>query len=349
MLCASALGTVSQLQKDVNLQVDGQTLRLSTFAITVGDVLGQQGIEVQPDDHVTPLPTDPLKDGQVIEVKYAKPLTLTIDGKTEALTSYAFTVSEALDMAEVSGLENAEFSLPVSTKIPREGLEVTINTPKNVTLTVAGKERKVSTMAATVAELLEAEGVAVDGDDVVAPGADTPLSDGDKVKVDVVEVKEMVKEEAIPFETKTTKDKTMWAGETKTKVEGKEGTARRTYKVTVVNGKKTSTEMVAEKVLSEPVAAQVVKGTKVSPDGTGINLARKEQWERIAQCESSGNWSINTGNGYYGGLQFNKQSWDANGGRDFAAYPHQATKEQQITVANRYWEKSGFSPWTCKP
>jgi hypothetical protein len=70
-------------------------------------------------------------------------------------------------------------------------------------------------------------------------------------------------------------------------------------------------------------------------------------WDRIARCESGGNWHINTGNGYYGGLQFNLASWRANGGRDFAAYPHQATREQQITVANRYYAKAGTRPWSC--
>jgi Transglycosylase-like domain len=68
-------------------------------------------------------------------------------------------------------------------------------------------------------------------------------------------------------------------------------------------------------------------------------------WDRLAQCESSGNWAINTGNGYYGGLQFDYPTWHAYGGGEFAEYPHQATREEQIAVAERLHAARGFQPW----
>ena len=61
----------------------------------------------------------------------------------------------------------------------------------------------------------------------------------------------------------------------------------------------------------------------------------------------AGNWSINTGNGYYGGLQFATASWLANGGDDFAPRADLASRAEQITVANRYYAKAGLSPWGC--
>ena len=67
-------------------------------------------------------------------------------------------------------------------------------------------------------------------------------------------------------------------------------------------------------------------------------------WDRIAQCESGGNWHINTGNGYYGGLQFATASWLANGGDDFAPRADLASRAEQITVANRYYAKAGPRP-----
>jgi hypothetical protein len=81
--------------------------------------------------------------------------------------------------------------------------------------------------------------------------------------------------------------------------------------------------------------------------GAGLNLANAAMWDRIAQCESGGNWHINTGNGYYGGLQFATASWLANGGGDFAPRADLASREEQITVANRYYAKAGLSPWGC--
>ena len=72
-------------------------------------------------------------------------------------------------------------------------------------------------------------------------------------------------------------------------------------------------------------------------------------WDRLAMCEASGNWAANTGNGYYGGLQFDLSTWQGYGGSAFAAYPHQATREEQIIVAERLHAARGFQPWpSCR-
>jgi resuscitation-promoting factor RpfB len=65
-------------------------------------------------------------------------------------------------------------------------------------------------------------------------------------------------------------------------------------------------------------------------------------WDTLSQCESGGDWSINTGNGYYGGVQFSLSSWQAVGG---SGYPHQASRETQITMAIRLWELQGWGAW----
>ena len=63
------------------------------------------------------------------------------------------------------------------------------------------------------------------------------------------------------------------------------------------------------------------------------------------KCESGGNWAINTGNGYYGGLQFSHGTWHGYGGGEFADYPHEATREEQIIVAERLRAARGYAPW----
>lgn len=75
------------------------------------------------------------------------------------------------------------------------------------------------------------------------------------------------------------------------------------------------------------------------------SAAPDSDWDRLAQCEAGGNWNINTGNGYYGGLQFNSGTWRAYGGNEFAPLPHQATREQQIAVAERTLAKQGWGAW----
>jgi hypothetical protein len=68
-------------------------------------------------------------------------------------------------------------------------------------------------------------------------------------------------------------------------------------------------------------------------------------WDDLAKCESGGNWAINTGNGYYGGLQFLGSTWNAYGGREFAARADLASREQQIVVAERIRDDVGYGAW----
>jgi hypothetical protein len=68
-------------------------------------------------------------------------------------------------------------------------------------------------------------------------------------------------------------------------------------------------------------------------------------WDALAQCESSGNWSMNSGNGFHGGLQFMHSTWVNMGGRQWAEYPHEATRDQQIEVATRLQATYGWGQW----
>jgi resuscitation-promoting factor RpfA len=68
-------------------------------------------------------------------------------------------------------------------------------------------------------------------------------------------------------------------------------------------------------------------------------------WDRIAQCESGGNWHINTGNGYYGGLQFSAGTWRSYGGGAYASTADRASREQQIAIATKVQHTSGWGAW----
>ncbi|ARF55671.1 transglycosylase family protein [Streptomyces gilvosporeus] len=80
---------------------------------------------------------------------------------------------------------------------------------------------------------------------------------------------------------------------------------------------------------------------------TSANAASVATWDKVAQCESGGNWSINTGNGYYGGLQFSNSSWAAAGGTQYAARADLATKDQQIAAAEKLLAIQGPGAWSC--
>jgi LysM repeat protein len=76
-----------------------------------------------------------------------------------------------------------------------------------------------------------------------------------------------------------------------------------------------------------------------SPASAAVN------WDAVAQCESSGNWHINTGNGYYGGLQFNRSTWKAYGGTKYAATADKASKSEQIRIAEKVLKGQGIGAW----
>jgi hypothetical protein len=95
-------------------------------------------------------------------------------------------------------------------------------------------------------------------------------------------------------------------------------------------------------LLRAAVAAAVALGTPVALAGTADASAPASKWDRIAQCESGGNWGTASGNGYYGGLQFSPSTWRAYGGRGM---PQRASKSEQIAVAERVLAKQGWGAW----
>jgi hypothetical protein len=81
---------------------------------------------------------------------------------------------------------------------------------------------------------------------------------------------------------------------------------------------------------------------QVDAERNAVRTSSRSVWDDLARCESGGNWSINTGNGYYGGLQFSLSSWRAVGG---SGYPHRATKAEQINRGERLQAKQGWGAW----
>ncbi len=228
---------------------------------------------------------------------------------------------------------------------------MSVTMPKQVTVVADGKTRSLTSVAPQVTGVLAELGLTRGARDLLAPGATTPVTDGMKIVLKRVAVKKETATESIAYRTEKQKDSSLSVGQTKVVTAGKAGKKSVVREVTYVDGKRSKSKILSATTLSKPTTAVVRVGTQPvassGGSGGGINLARAAMWDRIAQCESSGNWSINTGNGYYGGLQFSISSWNYNGGDDFASRPDLASRAEQITIANRYYEKAGLSPWGC--
>ena len=143
----------------------------------------------------------------------------------------------------------------------------------------------------------------------------------------------------------------MTKGETSTVREGRSGVRDVTYRVVTHNGDVFKKRVLKAKVLRAPVSRIVHVGTKPKPKPQPVSAAAPapnfssggSAWDRIAACESGGNWAANTGNGYYGGLQFSLGTWQAYGG---SGRPDQNSREQQIAVAERVRAaEGGYGAW----
>jgi resuscitation-promoting factor RpfB len=341
------------LDKAVALSIDGQVQRLQTMAPTVGDLLENENIEVGDRDVIAPGLDSKLAEGTTIAVRYGREVTFNVDGEEQAIWTTATTVDQAVDELAID-LTGADLSPSLNTAIGREGLDVDIDTAKTVTIDAAGKKRKVTTTAQTVAGALQVAKIVVDGNDKLSVRPTARLVDGASFRYIRVSVSKLTKKVTLAHKTIRKETDKLDRGDTKVDTEGRTGVRTLTYKVVRHNGKTVSKTETGSKITKKPVTEVVLVGTKEEePEPTtrtssgarkpsGSTPASGSVWDRLAQCESGGNWSINTGNGYYGGLQFSLSTWRAYGG---SGYPHQNSRAQQIAIAQKLQAAAGWGQW----
>ena len=342
-LVATTVGYAA-MNKTVTLSIDGEATQVGTLGNTVGDVLDKEGISVGEHDVVAPGLDSEINDGTRIAVRYGRPLELSVDGKEKTYWVTATDVDTALSQIGIR-FAGAELSASRGSSIGRDGLDLSIVTPKTVTVKV-GKDKptKEQIPALTVGEALKDLNVKVDKDDRVKPAAGARIEDGDKVVVTKVRTVTRKITESIDFGTIEKSAPAMFEGESETTREGRAGSRDVTFRLTFENGKLVAKKTVRSTVNSEPQNAIVKVGTKDRPEPPAPNYAGGSSvWDDLADCESGGNWAINTGNGYYGGLQFNLSTWQSYGG---SGYPHENSREEQIAVATRLRDANGgYGAW----
>lgn len=229
-----------------------------------------------------------------------------------------------------------------------------IQVPQLMEITVGKDTKEVVTTGETVQDVLDNANVSVDGDDKVSPKPDQNINSSTAIAVTVVEKTEVTEEEPVEYETTYENDDSLEKGKTKTDTKGKNGIASVTYEVTTENGEEVDKTETSREVTEEPTDAVVLRGTKEeeedsssssSSGSSAPSVANGSVWDRLAECESGGNWSTNTGNGYHGGLQFNPTTWNSMGGDQYAPTADKATREQQIAVASKLQSQAGWGQW----
>jgi resuscitation-promoting factor RpfB len=337
--------------KTVNLVVDGQAKSIHTTASNVNGALGDAGYKVTSHDIVAPAVDSKLDNVKTIVLKRGRLLHLNVDGSKKDVWTTAPTVAEALTQL---GYPASDFvSASRSKRLPLGATSLVLRAPKTVSVIHDGKKKTVTTTAHQVGQLLTDLGIRIGAHDRVAPARTTLLKDGQKVFVRSVLHKRKTVREAVAYGVTRHSDASMYQGTTTVITAGVPGSADVTYDMVYIDGKRTGLHRLSSHLLTAPRAQIEKVGTKARPappappaapappvgSGGGLN------WDAVAACESGGNWHINTGNGFYGGLQFDSGTWLSNGGGAYAPRADLASREQQIAVATRLYNARGSSPW----
>jgi resuscitation-promoting factor RpfB len=348
----------ANLNKDVTLSIDGQTAQVRTNAKTVGALLASRGIEVNDHDVVAPGLDTKVEDGTRIAVKFGRQVTFTIDGAGRTIWTTATTVNDALKTLSVD-LSGAELSTSRSSAIGRQGLTIIIATQKTIIIVDAGEKRTITTTGQTLGDALSAAKIKVDENDKLSARPSTRLVDGLKFTFTRVDISSKTKKFNVDFDTIRKESSKLNKGVTKIDTRGVDGVRAVTYRLVRHNGKIVKRVKIKSKLLREPVTEVILVGTKTTPTTTAKQSSGSSSsssssssstsstpsgsvWDKLAECESGGNWSINTGNGYYGGLQFSLSTWRAYGG---SGMPHEASREQQIAIAKKLQADAGWGSW----
>jgi resuscitation-promoting factor RpfB len=335
------------LSKSVTVSLDGQPREVTAMGGTVGDVLSSEGIEVGKHDIVAPSVDEQVADGSRISVRFGRPLELSVDGDEQ--THWVTSTDVAAALGELGKrFLGADLSTSRSAGIGREGMALEVITPKKLKLEIAGKKPvKKELTALTTKDALKEMHVKVGKHDIVKPGLDKELEDGDHVVfTDIRVVTKRVKAETLDYDTIEREDSSMLEGKSDVIRAGDKGSRNVTYKRTFRNGKLVAVKVLSQKILEAPRDRIVAVGTKEKPEpAPAVNYASGSTvWDQLAQCESGGNWAINTGNGYYGGLQFSLSTWQSYGG---SGLPSENSRETQIMIAERVRaaDGGGYSSW----
>lgn len=351
MLGTLAVGGVvaAGTQKDVTLDVNGEQIALSTFSGDVDGALQAAGVQVAAEDLVYPAPSEQLADGAQITVRTSKPVALVVDGKEQRMSSTALTVDDlvgTLDNVVPGAVIKAAGEQAQGTEKITEGMSLKVVSPKILSIVdggAAGAKTYTKIAAENVGEVLKTRGITVGEHDRVTPALDAPVTENMEIRIDRVQVEEF--EVVEPFEAPANyvDAPELEQGKEEVQVPAVPGERAKTLKKTVVNGVEESLETLKEVERTPSVPATILRGTKEPASAPAV--AAGSVWDSLAQCEATGNWFINTGNGFSGGLQFTPSTWLAYGGGQYAPEAWMATREQQIAVAEKVQAAQGWGAW----
>jgi resuscitation-promoting factor RpfB len=338
------LAFTSSSANAVTIQVDGQARTVHTAASDVAGALKNAGYTPKSHDLVAPSLSSKIHNGSTIVYKRGRLLHLTVDGQKRDVWVTDSTVSAAL--ADLGYSDSSFTSVSRDKRLPLTVTDIDIRSPKQVTLAHDGLSTTLSTTDLTVADVIKDAGVAVGSEDRVQPVVASAVATGETITIQRVTHAQVTDTEAVPFPTTNQADSSMTSGTTSVVAAGKAGSAQVTYDIVYIDGVASGKTVISSTQTVAPRTQVAKVGTAPKPAAAAAPVSTSGlNWDAVAQCESGGHWADNTGNGYYGGLQFNISTWISNGGGAYASRADLATRDQQIAIANKLYASRGSAPW----
>lgn len=338
-------GYAVSAHKTVTLTVDGTTVTVATMKSRVIDIVSENGFAVGERDDLFPAADQTVGQDDTIVLRRSRPLQVSLDGQdSREVWTTASTVDEALQQLQMA--DTAPAAASRGTRVPLSGMSLPVVSAKTVHINDAGVERTVTLAAPNVAGLLEAAGAPLAQRDEVVPAASAPVTEGMQITVTRNRIEKVTERVPLPAPMTRVEDPTLNQSRQIVEDPGAPGTQDVVFAIAKLNGVETGKLPVANVVVT-PARPGVLRigtkpGTEVPPVTNG------HIWDALARCEAGGNWAINTGNGYYGGVQFDQNTWERNGGLRYAPRADLATREEQIAIAEVTRARQGWGAWpTC--
>jgi resuscitation-promoting factor RpfB len=345
MLCATlafAGGYAVTTHKTVTLTVDGRSTTVSTMKSHVIDVVQENGFDVGERDDLYPAANEPVEQSETIVLRRSRPLQISLDGRdSREVWTTASTVQGAL--AQLSMTDTAPAAASRGSRVPLGGMSLPVVGARTAQIDDGGVVTTVRVAAANVAGFLEAAGLPLQQSDTVVPAANSPVSDGMQIQVTRVRLARSTERVPLVPTNEVVPDVTMNMSRQVVDDPGTAGLQDVTFAVATVNGVETGRLPVANVVIVPARNGRIRVGAKPGTEVPAV--AQGETWDALSRCEAGGNWAINTGNGFYGGVQFDQNTWERNGGLRYAQRADQASREEQIAIAEVTRARQGWGAW----
>ncbi len=325
----------------VPLAVDGREQVLRAHVTTVGEVLDLAGIRLAPDDHVLPAPDAPV--GPAITVERAVDLLVVVNGQERVpVRTVDATVAGALEAAGLtSGERRRASTVRDADAALSDGDVVRVSLPMPVRAVVEGVTLIGWSPATTPAGVLDDLGVDLDEEHVVVPDLDATIDHGTAISVHRIEVLELEERLTVARPVVRAETADLFEGVVRVAEPGRDGVELQRLRVTLRDGVEVEREVLSREVLvaAEPQVERV--GTRP--------IVRPDVWDALARCESSGRWDIvrrvSDTLSYFGGLQFHPRTWVAYRPAGLPDLASEASREEQILVAERVLAAQGWRAW----